>query len=240
MKEDVLYEEILNAAPSRETVLIILKQMKSRGHLKEVIKRCHEFLRVQPDDLNLAIFLAECLISADLPAHAEKELQKVAQKMNSMARVYALLADIYRAQGRLFEASEAAGFYLAYNPDDAAALEIRNAFEQAEVERHQVAGKISSPADEPEAENLVDFATPTIAELYFNQGQLEAAVETYEKVLEHNPEDTESEKRLAQLKAEVKEQVKANEAVKQDRVRKEKIIRILESWLPKIKELRYG
>lgn len=45
------------------------------------------------------------------------------------------------------------------------------------------------------------MATATLAEVYFQQGLLDQAIETYQKVLRHKPDDAAIKDRLAELKA---------------------------------------
>jgi hypothetical protein len=45
------------------------------------------------------------------------------------------------------------------------------------------------------------MATATLAEIYFQQGLLDKAVEIYQKVLRHHPDDQKSRERLAALRA---------------------------------------
>jgi tetratricopeptide (TPR) repeat protein len=100
---------------------------------------------------------------------------------------------------------------------------------------------LAPPEDESEGA-LVDFASPTIAELYYSQGQIDAAIHTYERVLGSNPEDQESLRRLKELKGMFAES--PSDAGEKAEVafpgRKERMITILERWLPKIMEIKYG
>ena len=90
-----------------------------------------------------------------------------------------------------------------------------------------------------EADALVDFATPTIAELYFSQGQPDAALATYEKVLEEHPDDIASFERLSQLKTEQEARLSRVTAESANAL-EEKMLTILEKWLPMMGEIRYG
>ena len=51
-----------------------------------------------------------------------------------------------------------------------------------------------------EQDEFSDLATPELAEIYYNQGLINEAVSTYEKVLFDKPEDDASRARLAELK----------------------------------------
>ena len=90
---------------------------------------------------------------------------------------------------------------------------------------------------ESEEEEPFEIATTTLAELYFDQGHLPEAIDTYEKVIEQNPEDENLKTRLEELKAMVaKEEKPVMDMVDPVRQKKEKMILTLESWLSTIKD----
>jgi len=102
----------------------------------------------------------------------------------------------------------------------------------------EVARAISNGEKMEEA--LVDLATPTLAELYFNQGQIQEAISTYEKVISNNPGDKRSEQRLARLKALVSGEIEIEPAYENDtRAKKEKMVTVLENWLMRIQSMNH-
>ncbi|MCD4717182.1 MAG: tetratricopeptide repeat protein [Desulfobacterales bacterium] len=94
-----------------------------------------------------------------------------------------------------------------------------------------------TPLAEEEGEAFTDLATPTLAEIYYNQGLVHEAISTYERVVLDNPEDKASIKRLEELKEQVSEKpekkVPPEDAI---RARTEKMISVLEGWLERIQE----
>ena len=90
---------------------------------------------------------------------------------------------------------------------------------------------------EEEGGAVADLATATLAEIYYNQGQIHEAISTYEKVILENPEDKASTERLNELKAQIAEKseikVTPEDAL---RARTEKMITVLEGWLERIQE----
>ncbi len=124
-------------------------------------------------------------------------------------------------------------------------LEEMAAFEPEEEERPE---EDSSEIIEDETEveeieeekEIVDLATPTLAELYFSQGQIQESIETYEKVLLDDPEDKESEQRLNELKASLdkEDEVLTPEESEEDlfREKTEKSISVLEGWLAQLQK----
>lgn len=95
-----------------------------------------------------------------------------------------------------------------------------------------------------------DIATPTLAEVYVAQGQRQEAIRTYERVLEHYPEDDHSKQRLQDIRnmeaavdeAEVPAPfptpgdapVDESSRIKE---KMEKMITVLETWLEEIREM---
>ena len=89
-----------------------------------------------------------------------------------------------------------------------------------------------------------DIATPTLAEVYVDQGQIEEAIKTYERVLEQNPDDEQSRERLQELQAEeapaaVTEDAEdaVDDGIRAKKEKTEKVINTLESWLEDIQEM---
>ncbi len=239
-----LYDEILRSGPSQTTVRIILTRIKDEGRANEAVKGCMKFLRDFPDDIYLRMLLAECYFEMGLQGQAEAEFLKVTSMIKDLTPAYARLAGMYAAQKRFEEAADAAGVFLAYYPDD---LEFRELLKKVEQARDAAKGK--GEAQDPawpvllddEAGALIDFATPTIAELYFSQGQLDAALATYEKVLEEHPDDIASFERLSQLKTEQEARLSRVTAESTNlRALEEKMLTILEKWLPMMGEIKNG
>ena len=239
-----LYDEILKNGPSQSTLHIILARIRDEGRVNEVIKWCMTFLRVYPKDVYLRMLLAECYLHMGSIGQAETEFLKISSMMNDLLPVYAGLAGIYAKQKRFREAAGEAEIFLAHHPEDP---EMRELLKKVQKAGDAAAGGAERrdqkwpvlPDDD--AESLVDFATPTIAELYFNQGQLESAVETYKKVIEEHPDDSASVQRLSQLKDELEagRSIVAEEP-HNEHAQKEKLLTMLEKWLPGVGEIKYG
>ncbi len=236
-----LYDEILKAGPSQSTLHIILGRIRDDGRMNEVIKWCMTFLRIYPKDVYLRTLLAECYLHMGSIGQAETEFLKVASMMNDLLPVHARLARIYAKQKRFKEAAGEAEIFLSHHPDDPEVHEIRQIVEEAGDAVKEPDQKWPVLPDD-EDDSLVNFATPTIAELYFSQGQLDAAVETYERVIEEHPDDKASADRLSQLKAELETDLPDATKESHDGVdtQKEKLLTILEKWLPRVREIKYG
>jgi tetratricopeptide (TPR) repeat protein len=97
-------------------------------------------------------------------------------------------------------------------------------------------------AEEPELrfeeEVLSEIATPTLAEVYVNQGQIQEAVRVYERVIAQNPEDQTSAVRVQELKDMLMvEPPLTEQPTPRTRQKKDKTIAILESWLANIRKM---
>jgi len=93
------------------------------------------------------------------------------------------------------------------------------------------------PPAEEQREEMPELATPTLAEIHYNQGQIQEAIRIYEKVLLENPDDDVSQKRLSELRASIDEET-PTQVVAEDKTRtsKKEVISVLEGWLERIKE----
>ena len=110
-----------------------------------------------------------------------------------------------------------------------------------------------------EEEVLSEIATPTLAEVYVNQGQLQEAISIYEKVIAQNPEDRASMTRVQELRTMLEAEAPLQElelpAIEAEpllpeadlpppeettpkaKQKKQKTIAILESWLANIRKM---
>jgi tetratricopeptide (TPR) repeat protein len=152
-------------------------------------------------------------------------------------------------QKRKQEATRSLELYLAHRPDDQEALDFLNTLTP---EQEAPVQELQPPMEEipaaPEEQDIVEeapaaeeeppeIATPTLAQIYFEQGQIEEAINTYEMIIAQNPEDESSKRRLEELQAMIAEEKAAEEkGLDQVRQKKEKMIAILESWLANIRD----
>jgi tetratricopeptide (TPR) repeat protein len=246
-KSNDLFGQILSRGPSQSTLFWLLKEMKKEGRSSEVIRECINALNVYPDDIRLRILLAESYLEVGFIGQAEAELDRVSSDIAELVSAYKLQAEIYIRQQRAEDAINALKRYLAHNPGDQETRDLLDSItqskgaiigaaeEQAEPVYQQPPGEIPLPAEE-KREDMPDVATPTLAEIHFNQGQIHEAIRTYEKVLSLNPDDEVSQERLSELKALIAEETEIAVAGEDTtRTRKEVMITVLEGWLERIK-----
>jgi len=245
-KSNDLLSQILSHGPSQSTLLLILTKMKEEGRSSEVIQECLKALSAYPDDIRLRMLLVETYLAEGLIGQAEKELESVTSGIADLISAYKLQAEIYTKQQRVEEAFDALKRYLAHNPDDQGALDLLDAIKPAEERlavtpvEEESAAEAQEPSEDAARTTegggaFVDLATPTLAEICYNQGQIHEAISTYEKVLLNDPGDNASMQRLAELKASITEETGPQHTDDDNaRAKKEKMITLLEGWLAKI------
>jgi len=240
---DDIMSEILSGQPSRETAFIVLTRMKQEGRLREVVGGCLDSLRVYPHDIRLRSLMAESYLEMGLMGQAVDELEKITSMISNLVPAYKSLAEIYARQQRPAEAARAIKTYLTHRPDDRMAHELLDRLGHSEGTPASVKGPyddLDSLSDETE-DAAVDFATSTIAEIYYDQGQLSEAISTYEKIIRSDPHNDDAISRLAELKADAVRKTNTRNVEKnRSQVLKKRLITILERWLPKVKEIRHA
>lgn len=261
-----LLGHILDRGPSSETLGLVLGELKRLGRPRKVIQECIRALRYHPEDLSLRLILAEAYFEEGLVSQAEAEIETAVSRMDRYASAFWLQTKIYRSQKRNEEALRSLKTYLALRPWDERALdllremEIVKAAPAPEVVQIQEETIVAVGEEAPEApvpkgieplqagaekfefefdgEVLSEIATPTLAEVYVNQGQVAEAVRIYESVITQNPEDEASVVRIQQLRDMLKvEPPPSEQTAPTAKPSKEKTIAILESWLAKIRKM---
>jgi tetratricopeptide (TPR) repeat protein len=205
-----LYNEILAAGPSPETLFLILSKMKEEGGYKRVIQECIKALMIYPSDILLRKLLAETYLADGQAAMAENEFLKVAGYIRDLISIYKSQARIYIKQKRDADAKRALKLYLAYCPGDEEAFDLLSSLPSTDELQEPMAGRsdrtMEGIPDYPQEnmidkdEQLPDIATPTLAEIYFRQGQVWDAKEMYEKIVMERPDDERLLRRLEELR----------------------------------------
>jgi tetratricopeptide (TPR) repeat protein len=247
---DDLYTQILADGPSPKTLFHLLSNLKKEGQLRRVIQESLKALNAYPNDIHIRRLLAQTYFEAGLISQAEAELDKVSALIGDLTDTYRLQAQIYMKQKRKQEAARSLELYLAHRPDDQEALDflatlIPEEEAPAQQEPQPLMEQIPAKAEEQEIvedasaseEEPPEIATPTLAEIYFQQGQIDEAINTYGIIVAQDPEDESSKRRLEELKTMIAEQSAVEEkGLDEVRQKKERMIAILESWLGNIRE----
>jgi len=226
---DRLLDRILADAPSPGTLFLLLSRMKDQGHFKRVIQECTRVLNIYPHDIQIRRLLAETYFESDQIAQAESAMNKVLNEIYNLTASYRLHAEILLRQKREKEAVDTLKLYLAHRPDDREALHLLDTLRAKENQ--------AQSGREKESERLPGIATPTLAELYFKQGRIPEAIETYEKVIARNPGSESLRQRLNELQ-EMLDQTPVSKGSASDKIlgKKAKTISILDNWLTNIRE----
>ncbi|WP_028321198.1 tetratricopeptide repeat protein [Desulfatiglans anilini] len=232
---------ILRQGPPEAAALQILEKLHAAGRVRESLQEALEALHRHPESLALRLFTAERLLEAGFVTLAEREVEQIERSLRSLGRVFPLKADICRRRGRSREAQRAIEAYLALDPD---ASPIGSAVEQASgrplPENEDLAAALRSlslPPSEPQAENVPvgeegdeeTLASPTLAEIYLNQGDIETAVRIYTACVAADPGDSGLRRRLEELQTKLERQRRKEQ-------RKRQHIAALEGWLERIRK----
>ena len=247
---DQFIADILTSGPSPETVFIVLKKLKEDGYHNRVIQEGIKALAIYPNDIRIRHLMAETYLESGRVFEAEKEIIKVVTHLKELiSSSCRIQSGIFKKQKRTDKAIEALKQYLLFNPDDAAVLGMLEELEITEeptpvsrldmVEESIVQEDITEEIKAREAEETIpEIATPTIAEIYFDQGRVKEAITIYEKVIEERPDDEKSRQRLKELQGIWTGNIQEEGTPGEDLVKqkKERMIEILESWLINIRK----
>lgn len=225
---DNLLDQMLSHEPSQSTLILILEKLKEKGETNKVIQESLKALNSYPDNICIRSLLSESYLDAGFIGQAEAEMDKTISRINDLISAFKLQARIYTRQNRFEDAAEALKKYLVHRPDNQDALDLLERIKPVEEE------------PEPKEDIVTELATPTLADLYYSQGQIQEAISTYEKVLLKNPEDKASAHRLAEIRAstsvQTEKQLRDKNKVKEEKIR---LIAILEEWQSRIQGLSH-
>ena len=216
---DEIYNEVLDKPVTPRESLLLIKALKEKEETEIVIKACLKALEFFPDDINIRRALAETYLEKGSIELAEKELERLCEKIDELSSLFKLQAELFIKKDRIKEAINSLSLYLAHHSDD--------------QEAAQLLSKLSSSKEGPSI-----LPTSTLAEIYYKQGELQEAIKIYEQTVKAFPDDEKSKLRLKELK-EIKE-AEGREEAKEGLLKEKKLrlIRVLERWLSDIEQRR--
>jgi len=235
-----IFEEILESGPCPSTIRLVLTKLMDQGHYSLVIKHGSRALRHDPHDLELMKIMAEAYQKAGFLGQAEDMLERACSWIDQFSVLFKDLAKLYANRNHNDKATAFLKKYLSHHPQDSEAVQLLDLLEKSEEPAETQEPESAFPQEPP---TLQDLATPTLAEIYFNQGQLQEAIEIYESVVARHPDDFEAARRLEELKAMVHMPQQPEQEIEQFALReslndrKEKMIAVLASWLGKMQEM---
>ena len=119
--------------------------------------------------------------------------------------------------------------------------DITRALEEDMDEEVVVAELPEERLNQEEKDEFAELATTELAEIYYNQGLINEAINTYELALLTNPDDKTSMERLAELKAlnvdKPEQQTAADDILRE---RKKRMITVLEEWMDRMQEFSHA
>jgi len=171
-----------------------------------------------PDDISIRKLLAETYFEQKSIELAKVELDKIAKQINELSSVYKLHAELFKEENMVEEAINSLKLYLAHYSND------------------QDAARLLYELSTPTKEEVSILPTPTLAEIYYKQGQLEEAIKIYTQVVTDFPDDEKYKNRLEELKAimTTEEPERSHEAILKEK--NLTLIGILERWLSNIEK----
>ena len=238
---DDLYNQILADGPSPGTLYRLLIKMKEEGLSKRVIREGVKALKVYPSDLYIRKLLAETYFDVGRVAQAQNELDKLLEQLETFMSAYKLQAEILHQQNKEEEVAKNLKLYLAHCPDDPEAMEVLQSLNlTGEPAVLEPTPSFEEPPPETEVvlEGKKRVATPTLGEVFFNQGLIHEAINVYEKVVDQNPDDERLRKRLEELRSVLTgAYVPVEHGIDRKRAKKEKLLAVLEAWRSSIREI---
>lgn len=210
---DETYNKIMDKIATPQSNLLLIELLKDQGDTSSLIKACLKSLKIFPNDIAVRKILAETYFEQGYAGLAEGEIDTICNEIDTFTKIYKTKAKLYKKEGRFDEAIETLKLYSGHCPDDQEAKELLS-----ELIAHK-------------GEEKSVLITPTMAEIYFNQGEIEEAINIYREIVKAFPDDKQYRTRLNELE-------NMNEPQKEDEIErdmaKEKKLRLiskLETWL---------
>ena len=208
-----LYTEIIDKIETPSASALLVKLLLKEGKTEIAIEACLKALEIFPDNMTIRRLLADTYLQQGQTELAERELERLAAQIGEFTSVFKLQAKLFKKEEKLKEAIRALEVYLVHHKDDEEASRLFSELSFADKGERDV------------------VPTPTLAEIFFDQGALEEAIKVYQQVVEASPNDEKSKMRLDELRQMnvTGVQKTAGETATKDKTLE--LIRILENWL---------
>jgi len=210
---DETYNKIMDKIARPQSNLSLIELLRDHGDTGSLIKACLKSLETSPDDIAVRKILAEIYLEQGYAGLAEGEIDTICRNIDEMSKIYKVRAKLYKKEGRFAEAIESLQLYSAHCPDD--------------QEAHGLLSELVANAGEEKSVLI----TPTMAEIYFKQGEIEEAMNIYREIVKAFPDDKQYRTRLNELEG-MNAPQKVDEGEKDNtKEKKLKLISTLEKWL---------
>jgi tetratricopeptide (TPR) repeat protein len=187
MDEIKLYRKMLTKDPGSQVFVYLAEALFEEAMYAEAIETCLNGLRLYPHDLRARVILGLSYLMTDKLDRAESELLRAKEVLEINTATYHGLAELYERKGDEEKSSLYRRLYQAVQSPATLAAGEPGASPQVE------------PALGAAADEEVEVATVTMAELYAQQGHLDKAAAVYRSILETSPNTPDVAERLAEL-----------------------------------------
>lgn len=214
---------------------------------EEAVWALNQYLVHRPDDHDALDLLGK------IKSGVEGEMPKATQAVEDFARTdEERIEDVVRApeedieREHVLESPELSEDVVHSQEEDILESvvipeDITRALEEDIEEEVLVAELPEERVDQEEKDEFAELATTELAEIYYNQGLINEAINTYELALLTNPDDKTSMERLAELKAlnvdKPEQQTAADDILRE---RKKRMVTVLEEWMDRMQKLSHA
>jgi tetratricopeptide (TPR) repeat protein len=214
---DDIYDEVVDKIATPEARLLLVETLKKEGKPQAVIHACKKVLEIFPDDLHIRRLLAETYFDEGSLDLAEIEVNIIANKINELSYIFKFQAELFVRKEKIDDAIHSLQLYLAHNEGDQEAAD-----HLAEMGQSREKGSA--------------LPTSTLAELYYQQGELDEAIKIYEQIVVAFPADEKAKQRLFSLREEKGTQERETETMRSARERRLRLLEVLERWLAAVEQ----
>ena len=230
--------------PGSRLFLDLTREYYQTGRLEQAAEVCAKGLRHHPSYLSARVLLGRIYHDLGRSDEARFEMETVLAQAPDNLLARRVVAEITLDKGDLAGALERYHALLAFSPKDEDAArkitEIEARLSKGEQAREPDAPREAAqepqtppahtltPAQPPDARML---ATPTLAEIFLQQGLVDKAVQVYREILDGDPQNAEARARIAELES-ASRPAPATDPVQLSRRRR---IEALTSWLNAIR-----
>jgi tetratricopeptide (TPR) repeat protein len=181
-------ERRLNSDPGSRAFVELARLYHVEGRLEEAARLCADGVRRHPEYLSARVLLGRIYFDMGFLEEARETMEYVLERAPDNLVARRVVAETFLSQGDREAALERFRALLAFRPDDD---EARTRLREVE------AGTPAAPPPAPAPQAIL--ATPTLAEVYLQQGLPEEAIRLYGQILSADPGNAVAKERLASL-----------------------------------------
>ena len=184
-------ERRLGKDPASRAFLELAHLYHDDGRFEDAARTCAEGVRNNPDYLSARVLLGRIYFDMGLLEEAREAMDHVLERAPDNIVARRVVAEILLERGQNRAAMEKFKALLAFKPGDEDATR-----RVEEIERRLGLHDLPEADDDAAPEPAEALATPTLAEVYIQQGMPHRAIKLYREILCNNPDDAEVRLRL--------------------------------------------